>query len=61
MSSPSMAHEAGFQQARVDHLRNDQWAIVNFRHKVVFENNPRLLQDYIKGYEEYLHKVIQTT
>lgn len=52
MGSPSMDHEAGYQQARIDLMRGDTFALINYRHKTLDWNQYK--EAWIGGYEEFL-------
>lgn len=52
MGSPSMDHEAGYQQARLDLMRRDLFALINYRHKTLDWNQYK--EAWVAGYEEYL-------
>lgn len=52
MGSPSMDREAGYQQARLDLMRHDMFAIVNHTHKVLDWNQDQ--SAWVAGYQEFL-------
>ena len=52
MSSPSMDREAGYQQARVDLMRDDMVAHANHEHQVLDWNQDKAA--WIAGYQEFL-------
>lgn len=58
MGSLIMDREAGYQQARVDLLRGDRFAMVNHRHKVLDWNQDK--PTWTEGYATYLLEVAES-